>query len=222
MATLKILASDAKRQSMVSLSSCNTSTSSTLPPPPPPPSMPPPPVPPTASILTRPRSIHTFSTFPPPRRLPIFVYGFLSDSFLLSMVLPTPTAYQKSHAHLKGWSLRTPVTSNYPALTLSRPSGLELELSTGVNGLLLDGLSKDDRRRVKQFHPHSGAGDMSPLVERVNVTVQLDTGKFVDAITYAWKSDLDLKLSQEEWDPLMVQRTSMSDYLVAFCGMGAL
>ena len=90
-----------------------------------------------------------------------------------------------------------------------------------MNGLLLESLSKDDRKRIKRFHPHSG-GELISLVERVQVKVQLGSGALVDAITYAWKSDLNLTLSEEDWDPLAVQQSSMSDYLVAFCGMGSL
>jgi len=157
---------------------------------------------------------------PSTARPPIFVYGYLTDHLLLSLLLFGRLRDQKElkTAKVMGYDLRIVERSRFPVLvSSSSPSAVE--------GFLLYDLSAQERNRIKNFHPrlqNSDTGAHMPLLCKTNMTVQLEDGEEVEAISFLWNDRLNdvhqLTLSEGSWDSKAARKMSLKAYAAVFWG----
>ncbi|KAG8905845.1 hypothetical protein FRC01_008220 [Tulasnella sp. 417] len=161
---------------------------------------------------------------------PIFVYAFLSDSIILSLLftrdlrkdVPRQPARIVSGYEM---SILEGGRSNYPLLVPTAPDSQQQP--PAVEGFLIYNLTASDRRKIQDFpfHPHwrraSTPQTTTPLFEMIEVDVDDGTGKIVRATTIAWKKDITrltgLKLIPKAWDAEKGRKACVSAYLSVYC-----
>ncbi|KAG8938911.1 hypothetical protein FRC04_007331 [Tulasnella sp. 424] len=163
---------------------------------------------------------------------PVFVYAFLSDSIILSLLFTRDLQkdVQKQPARIvSGYemSILEGGRSNYPLLFPSSSSSESQEQQPAVEGFLIYNLSSSDRRKIQDFpfHPHwrraSTPETTTPLFEMIQVEVDDGTGKLVKATTIAWRKDVakvtGLKLIPKAWDVEKGRKACVTAYLSVYC-----
>ncbi|KAG8920925.1 hypothetical protein FRC00_009350 [Tulasnella sp. 408] len=159
---------------------------------------------------------------------PVFVYAFLSDSIILSLLFTRDLqkdVQRQSARIVSGYemSILEGGRSNYPLLVPTPAS----QQQSAVEGFLIYGLSDSDRRKLQDFpfHPHwrrnSTPEKTTPLFEMIEVEVDDGTGKIVKATTIAWKKDVTkvtgLKLIPKAWDAEKGRKACVKAYLSVYC-----
>ncbi|KAG8978789.1 hypothetical protein FRB90_008342, partial [Tulasnella sp. 427] len=160
---------------------------------------------------------------------PVFVYAFLSDSIILSLLFTRDLQkdVQKQPARIvSGYDLSVLEggRSNYPLLSTSSSSAAP---QAAVEGFLVYDLSPSDRRKIQDFpfHPHwrraSTPQTTTPLFETIQVDVDDGSGKLVKATTIAWRKDVSkmtgLKLIRKSWDVEKGRKACVAAYLSVYC-----
>ncbi|KAG9023150.1 hypothetical protein FS837_005939 [Tulasnella sp. UAMH 9824] len=159
---------------------------------------------------------------------PVFVYAFLSDSIILSLLFTRDLQkdVQRQPARIASgyeMSILEGGRSNYPLLVPTPAS----QQQSAVEGFLIYNLSESDRRKLQDFpfHPHwrrnSTPQKTTPLFEMIEVDVDDGTGKIVKATTIAWKKDVTkvtgLKLIPKAWDAEKGRKACVKAYLSVYC-----
>jgi len=139
----------------------------------------------------------------------VFVYGYLADPLLLSLVLGglLPKGIKVEHATLEGYNLTTLRASNFPVLTQSTSQ------SAPVEGLLLKGLSSEERQAIRDFHPKLGEYSAeAPLLEKTALKVVLRNGLAgVEATAFTWAGSDEL-LSGSPFDAKAARAASVKAF----------
>lgn len=164
-----------------------------------------------------------------PDAQPVFVYAFLSDSIILSLLFTRDLQkdVQRQPARIVsgyGMSILEGARSNYPLLVPTTPDSQQ---QSAVEGFLIYNLSASDRRKLQDFpfHPHwrrsSTPQTTTPLFEMIEVNVDDGKGKIVKATTIAWKKDVTkmtgLKLIPKAWDAEKGRKACVAAYLSVYC-----
>ena len=131
----------------------------------------------------------------------VFTYGSLMYEQIWNLIVAGE--YQKSTAAISGYSRRTVIGEDYPALLSQAGAAV-------TDGILYFNVSGADLRRLDEFEGRYYARKQVPVVT--------ENGSTVAAEVYIFKDRYRHLVSENEWDPAQFETAGMKRFIRNYTG----